>query len=121
MPQALLGAGQVQVLARQVCCAPQPLLQAPQLASELARFTHAPSQLVRPGSQSRPHTPWLHTWPWAQALPQAPQLFGSVERLAQAVPQAVSPVLQTTPSAPGTQRWSTQWKPSAQSAVVVQK
>ncbi len=52
---------------------------APQLLADVARFKHAPEQLLSAPSQPALQTPAEHTSPGAQTVPHVPQLCGSVD------------------------------------------
>jgi hypothetical protein len=51
----------------------QALPHAPQLFASLVRFTHLPSQFVRPGGHTLVQDPATHIWPPVQRVVQAPQ------------------------------------------------
>jgi hypothetical protein len=79
------------------------LAQAPQWATLVFTFTHAPTQSVKPVLQAMPHTPLAHVAsPEAgtgQTLVHDPQRLGSSSRTHRP-PQSPYPVLQTTPHVP---------------------
>jgi hypothetical protein len=50
---------------------------APQFASSVPRFTHAPEQLVSPVAHDAVHAEALQTWPAAHAIAHPPQCIGS--------------------------------------------
>jgi hypothetical protein len=85
------------------------LPHAPQLLPSVFGFVQTPPHVSMPLVQVVAHTPPLHTWPAAQAVPQAPQFFGSLVVMTQDVVlpllQSVSPDEHVDVQLPATQRW----------------
>lgn len=67
--------------------------QAPQLRGSLCEATQPPLHTMVLGGQVVVQTPWLQTWPEAQALPQRPQLAAFAWRSRQTPEQLVCPEL----------------------------
>ncbi len=67
-------------------------------------LTHAPPQLMKPGSQATPQLPLEQIADpllgFGQTLPHAPQFSTSVEVGTQTPPQALNPELQLMPHVP---------------------
>jgi hypothetical protein len=71
--------------------------QALQLFGLVARFVHAPAQLVSPPGHATSQRPAAHTWPVGQAMAQPPQLRASL-RVSASHPSAVVPLQLANPT-----------------------
>jgi hypothetical protein len=65
-------------------------LQLPQLSASFIESTQAAPHAARPAAQVLAQSPWLHSKPFAQALPQPPQFIGSDCSFTQLAPHARS-------------------------------
>jgi hypothetical protein len=81
----------------------QPALHSPQCAFDVARFTHAPLQLVVPLSHASEQMPFEHTLPTAQRSLHVPQCSGSLDVSTHASPHSENPASQRVPHTPWSQ------------------